>query len=191
MLNQSLTSLEQRDDFIDRHIGPDEKDITAMLATLGAPSLDALIGQTVPTAIRLEKPLPIADAMPELERAVKDVIAKRGKLIIPSFAVGRSQEIVYCLNELIGAGRIPGRGLTGFRPGSRPGTGRPCRARARECATAGTLQTGPGCTSKAPASRRSRARSPWRIRWPGRKAGSGQGLRAGQLAWELLAMGST
>ena len=51
---------------------------------------------------------PIADALPELERAVKDVIARRGKLIIPSFAVGRSQEIVYCLNELIGAGRIPG-----------------------------------------------------------------------------------
>jgi glycine dehydrogenase len=71
MLNQSLTVLEQRDDFIGRHIGPDESDIASMLATLGAPSLDALIGQTVPAAIRLAKPMPIADAMPEHEALAK------------------------------------------------------------------------------------------------------------------------
>jgi glycine dehydrogenase len=71
MLNQSLTQLEQREDFIDRHIGPDEKDVSAMLATLGAPSLDALIGQTVPAAIRLDKPLDIADAVPEHEALAK------------------------------------------------------------------------------------------------------------------------
>ena len=37
------TDLEQRDDFIRRHIGPSEAQIAAMLETLGLPSLDALI----------------------------------------------------------------------------------------------------------------------------------------------------
>jgi glycine dehydrogenase len=71
MLNHSLTQLEQRDDFIGRHIGPNENEIAAMLKTIGAPSLDGLIGQTVPAAIRLAKPLPIADAMPEHEALAK------------------------------------------------------------------------------------------------------------------------
>jgi glycine dehydrogenase len=71
MLNQPLTQLEQRDDFIGRHLGPDANDIAAMLKTIGASTLDGLIGQTVPAAIRLEKPLSIADAMPEHEALAK------------------------------------------------------------------------------------------------------------------------
>jgi glycine dehydrogenase len=70
-LNLPLSQLEQRDDFVGRHIGPDEQDIAAMLATLGAPSLAALIDQTVPAAIRLAKPLAIAPAMPEHEALAK------------------------------------------------------------------------------------------------------------------------
>lgn len=50
---------------------------------------------------------PISDALPQLEKAVNDVAARGGKLIIPAFAVGRSQELVYDLNELIGQNRIP------------------------------------------------------------------------------------
>lgn len=34
-------------------------------------------------------------------------IEKKGKLIIPSFSVGRTQEIVYTLNQLFNAGRLP------------------------------------------------------------------------------------
>lgn len=34
-------------------------------------------------------------------------VYKRGKLIIPSFSVGRTQEIVYVLNELFNAGKLP------------------------------------------------------------------------------------
>ena len=52
-----LALLEQQNEFATRHIGPDAKDIVAMLASIGAPSLDALIGQTLPAAIRLPKPL--------------------------------------------------------------------------------------------------------------------------------------
>ena len=87
MLNQSLTQLEQREDFIGRHIGPDESDIAAMLTTLGLPSLNALIGQTVPTAIRLEKPLPIAPAMPEHEALAK-IKAIASKNIVKKSLIG-------------------------------------------------------------------------------------------------------
>ncbi len=50
---------------------------------------------------------PITDALPELALAVNDVVGRGGKLIIPAFAVGRAQEIVYCLNELIATGKVP------------------------------------------------------------------------------------
>ncbi len=54
-----LAALEQGDEFIARHIGSDETDIAAMLAAVGAKSLDELIKQTVPAAIRLAAPLPL------------------------------------------------------------------------------------------------------------------------------------
>ncbi len=38
---------------------------------------------------------------------VRDTVRRRGKVIIPSFAVGRTQEIVYALNELDAEGDIP------------------------------------------------------------------------------------
>lgn len=40
---QSLTQLEARDAFIERHIGSNESEIAAMLAAIGAPSVDGLI----------------------------------------------------------------------------------------------------------------------------------------------------
>jgi metallo-beta-lactamase family protein len=43
----------------------------------------------------------------DLERVIKGVVEKKGKLIIPSFAVGRTQEIVFAMNELYRQGRIP------------------------------------------------------------------------------------
>ncbi|GAB4063541.1 aminomethyl-transferring glycine dehydrogenase [Uliginosibacterium sediminicola] len=65
MTQPTLSQLENRDAFIARHIGSAAPDIAAMLAAIGAPSVDALINETVPAAIRLEKPLPIAAATPE------------------------------------------------------------------------------------------------------------------------------
>ncbi|THF66276.1 aminomethyl-transferring glycine dehydrogenase [Pseudothauera nasutitermitis] len=67
LLTAPLARLEQRDAFADRHIGPSPNEIAAMLATLGVPSVDALIGQTVPAAIRLERPLPLPEGRPEHE----------------------------------------------------------------------------------------------------------------------------
>ncbi len=43
----------------------------------------------------------------EVGRLVRDTIAKQGKIIIPAFSVGRTQQIVYTLNQLTEAGEIP------------------------------------------------------------------------------------
>lgn len=76
-----LSVLENRDEFIARHIGPSPEDIPAMLDAIGAPSLDALIEQTVPAAIRLPSPLPLAEPQPEAEAlAALKAIAGKNKL---------------------------------------------------------------------------------------------------------------
>jgi len=49
--------LNPSDTFVHRHNGPDESDVAQMLALLGCGSLDELIEQTVPAAIRMDKPL--------------------------------------------------------------------------------------------------------------------------------------
>lgn len=50
---------------------------------------------------------PPEEAFAELTQVVKETIARGGKIIIPSFAVGRSQELVYELHRLIKAKEIP------------------------------------------------------------------------------------
>jgi Glycine cleavage system protein P (pyridoxal-binding), N-terminal domain len=63
----TLYELEQHDDFIARHIGPNAADTAAMLQTVGAESLDALIDSTVPASIRLPAPLAIDASRSEAE----------------------------------------------------------------------------------------------------------------------------
>lgn len=50
---------------------------------------------------------PITQAMTELAEVVNEVWKKRGKLIIPAFAVERTQELVYYLHTLHDEGKIP------------------------------------------------------------------------------------
>ncbi|MEX2626878.1 MAG: aminomethyl-transferring glycine dehydrogenase, partial [Ilumatobacteraceae bacterium] len=61
--------------FADRHIGPDDAELEHMLATIGVTSLDELIDQAVPPAIRLDDPLDLPPAVPEA-----DVLAELGRL---------------------------------------------------------------------------------------------------------------
>ena len=49
----------------------------------------------------------VAEMHDDLERIVRDTIARGGKIIVPAFAVGRTQELLYVLHELMRAGRIP------------------------------------------------------------------------------------
>ncbi|MDO2947938.1 aminomethyl-transferring glycine dehydrogenase [Aeromonas simiae] len=70
-MTQSLFELEQKSDFIRRHIGPGEEELRALLAEVGAESLDDLIAQTVPAAIRRPAPLGIGAPMTEVEALAK------------------------------------------------------------------------------------------------------------------------
>ncbi len=47
------------------------------------------------------------DPREPLERAVKRIVLSRGTLVIPSFAVGRTQEVLFLLRELEDSDRIP------------------------------------------------------------------------------------
>ena len=66
-----LATLEAKDAFVHRHIGPSEADIADMLDGLGLDSLDALTDQAVPGAIRGKFPSTLAGA-----RTEQDVLAE-------------------------------------------------------------------------------------------------------------------
>ena len=77
-LSTPLTTLEHRDEFIGRHIGPNEHAIAGMLASIGTASLSTLISETVPATIRLQRPLDLPPPMPEHAAlaALKAIAAK-------------------------------------------------------------------------------------------------------------------
>jgi metallo-beta-lactamase family protein len=47
------------------------------------------------------------DAAVELAALVNRVLRRQGRIVIPAFALGRTQELVYCLHQLIDARAIP------------------------------------------------------------------------------------
>lgn len=62
---QSITQLENHQEFVRRHIGPSEAEQQAMLKALGLNSLDELIEQTVPKKIQLPEALALPTARSE------------------------------------------------------------------------------------------------------------------------------
>ncbi len=66
------------DIFSKRHIGPSENDVKEMLAATGVSTIDQLIDQVIPSAIRLKKPLNLPDGLSEFEylRELEKVAAK-------------------------------------------------------------------------------------------------------------------
>jgi len=83
------------DKFVDRHNGPRAKDVTAMLEKIGASSVDELIAQTVPAAIRLKKPLNLPSGMSEYQyhKHLRGVAAKN-KVFKTYIGVGYYNTIV-------------------------------------------------------------------------------------------------
>ena len=53
--------------FANRHIGPDEKQVSHMLKTIGVSSVEELISKIVPASIRLPKELELPDAQSEFD----------------------------------------------------------------------------------------------------------------------------
>ncbi|MFY0253955.1 aminomethyl-transferring glycine dehydrogenase [Chitinophaga sp. 30R24] len=65
----------QQNEFVHRHIGPNEGETNQMLKTIGVSDLDQLISKTVPGAIRMQQPLSIPAAMSESDylRHLKEI----------------------------------------------------------------------------------------------------------------------
>lgn len=83
MSNTSLTlaQLEQKNAFVRRHIGPGEEEISAMLETIGAESLDQLMSQTVPAGIALDKPIEVGEGATEVEALAElKAVATKNKI---------------------------------------------------------------------------------------------------------------
>src|SRR5882757_2714004 len=53
--------------FVRRHIGPSPGDVSAMLETVGAKTLGALMAETLPSSIRQQTPLDLGTALSETE----------------------------------------------------------------------------------------------------------------------------
>jgi glycine dehydrogenase len=64
-LLRPLAELEQRDEFVARHVGPNEDEVQQMLAAIGVDSVAALIDATVPAAIRLNRALDLPASVSE------------------------------------------------------------------------------------------------------------------------------
>ncbi|MBK8921366.1 MAG: aminomethyl-transferring glycine dehydrogenase [Saprospirales bacterium] len=62
-----MSQFPHPDRFVHRHIGPNQHELSEMLRFLHVRSLDELIEQTVPSSIRLEKPLDLPAPQPEFE----------------------------------------------------------------------------------------------------------------------------
>ncbi len=76
--SKTLAQLEQNNAFVRRHIGPGETEISSMLQTINAESLDDLTQQTVPAGILLDKPIETGEGASEVDAlsALKAVAAK-------------------------------------------------------------------------------------------------------------------
>jgi glycine dehydrogenase len=60
-------NIHYQEEFQNRHIAPNQEDTKGMLKTIGVNSIDELIEQTVPSAIRLKQPLNLPKALSETE----------------------------------------------------------------------------------------------------------------------------
>ena len=79
------------DKFVNRHNGPRKNDVKAMLDTIGAGSVDELIDQTIPAAIRLKKPLNLPSGMTEYQyhKHLRGVAAKNKIFKLPRYFLSK------------------------------------------------------------------------------------------------------
>ncbi|KAG1694825.1 Glycine dehydrogenase (decarboxylating) 2 [Nymphon striatum] len=112
MKNLPLNNLDQHDDFISRHIGPQTEDISEMLEVIGVSSLDELADKTVPENIRVREPLNLQDSCSERE-ALETLrgIADKNKVNKSFIGMGYYDTIVPSViqrNVLENPGRLEG-----------------------------------------------------------------------------------
>src|SRR3954464_1486636 len=66
-IKQVGTAIPPAESFVPRHVGPDDRDVSEMLKTLGFASLDELIDATIPQKIRWREGLNLPKGLTELE----------------------------------------------------------------------------------------------------------------------------
>jgi glycine dehydrogenase len=90
----ALEALEQRDDFVRRHIGPGEAEIRAMLCALGESALEKLVAHAMPKAIYDPAPLDLPPAMAENEsRRLLHGMALKNRDLVSMIGLGYSGTI--------------------------------------------------------------------------------------------------
>src|ERR1700737_1232194 len=81
--------------FARRHIGPSPRDISAMLETVGAKTLSALMAETLPSSIRQPRPLDLGAALSETEAlAHMSELATRNQVFTSLIGQGYSGTIL-------------------------------------------------------------------------------------------------
>jgi glycine dehydrogenase len=86
--------LDDRDSFARRHIGPSPDERDDMLRVIGVPSLDALIDEAIPAAIRLDAPLPLPAGESEYQYLYRLThLARRNKTFRSYIGLGYSDTI--------------------------------------------------------------------------------------------------
>jgi glycine dehydrogenase len=78
-------NLHPIDHFAPRHIGPSPEDTTAMLAIVGAASLDGLIDEAIPASIRLQAPLDLPEPESESQYLARLKTLARSNRVARSF----------------------------------------------------------------------------------------------------------
>ncbi|MEM6726778.1 MAG: glycine dehydrogenase (aminomethyl-transferring), partial [Bacteroidota bacterium] len=84
-----MYKLPSEDAFVGRHIGPDQKELDAMLETIGIDQLSTLIDETVPEGIRMKKALDLPVPMSEYQylKSVREM-AKKNKVFRSYIGLG-------------------------------------------------------------------------------------------------------
>ncbi|MEP6602740.1 MAG: glycine dehydrogenase (aminomethyl-transferring), partial [Spartobacteria bacterium] len=89
-----MHSREQKidiDSFVRRHIGPNDDEVSAMLAEIGFENLDALIDAAVPKNIRLDRQLHLPEAKSEAEALAElRAISKKNRVAKSFIGAGYS-----------------------------------------------------------------------------------------------------
>lgn len=81
--------------FSQRHNGPSSQDIEHILSQIDSPSVDALINETIPEAIRLDQPLDIPAALSEAELLKKlETVGKKNDIYTSYIGAGYYDTIV-------------------------------------------------------------------------------------------------
>lgn len=91
-MSPTLSNLFESDEFVRRHVGPSSAEVDSMLAVIGAESLDDLLDETVPEAIRLREALDpdvVGVPTPEHEAIEKlQALAARNRRVTSMIGLG-------------------------------------------------------------------------------------------------------